>query len=351
MYRHILVALDDTDLATQTVTTSIAFARVLCARITFFHATPGYSATSDDTLHHAVDISTHSEAALGQTNAILSKAQTAAAALGMKCGAVASTSGNPAQAIVEAARREGCDLIFVSSHGPQRGICGWFTATNTQKLLQISDLPVHVATVETNQRDADANRAMAVIHGEHRSIGTALRGLEHLVRQGRAQGNHLDVPLLRLIVEYMFAFPEALHHPKEEAHLFRLLQLRAPELHDTIEELVRQHRVERSLVEALGSALDSFDGREPDAFEGVANAVRDLTGAIWEHMSLEETTILPAARKCLGPEEWKQIAESFEANAEPGEHRGFSERAFAALFTRIANRLPGIETNRESTAP
>ncbi|HEX4942814.1 MAG TPA: universal stress protein [Usitatibacteraceae bacterium] len=349
MYRHILVALDDTDLATQTVTTSIAFARALCARITFFYATPEYAGAGNGAPNHSMGNMTHSEAELGQTNAILSKALTAAAALGMKCGAVAATSGDPPLAIVEAARREGCDLIFVSSHGPQRGVRGWFTTNNTQKLLQISDLPVHVATVQANQRDADENRALAVIHGEHRSIGTALRGLEHLVSQGRAQGNRLDVSLLRLIVEYMFAFPEALHHPKEETHLFRLLGLRAPELNDTLEELVRQHGRERSLVEALGAALDRFESNEPDAFEGVASAVSTLTDTVWEHMGLEENTVLPAASKCLGPEEWKQIADSFEANAEPLKHRGFSERAFAALFTRIANRLPGVAANRGST--
>jgi hemerythrin-like domain-containing protein len=243
---------------------------------------------------------------------------------------------------VEAASQKGCDLIFVSSHGVQRGIRGWFSVSNTQRLLQFSPLPVHVAAVESNQPDADANRALAVIQGEHRSIGSALRGLQHLVVQGRSKGGTLDVSLMRLIVDYMKAFPEALHHPKEETHLFRLLRLRAPELSDTIEELILQHETERSLVDSLDSALGRYERNEAGAFDAVASAVQDLTSAVWAHLNLEESTVLPAARRLLDPEDWKVIAESFETNREPLGHGEYSEHSFDDLFVRIANRLTPI---------
>jgi hemerythrin-like domain-containing protein/nucleotide-binding universal stress UspA family protein len=342
MYQHILVALDDSNLASQTVTSAIAFARAMGARITFFHATADYAATSDVALHHAMHGESFPEAALGQTNAILWKAVTAASAAGIVCDEMSATSGDPAHAIVEAASQKGCDLIFVSSHGVRPGIRGWFSVSNTQRLLQFSPLPVHVAAVESNLPDADANRALAVIQGEHRSIGSALRGLQHLVVQGRSKGSTLDVSLMRLIVDYMKAFPEALHHPKEETHLFRLLRLRAPELSDTIEELIRQHETERSLVDSLDSALGRYERREAGAFDAVAGAVKDLTSAVLEHLNLEESTVLPAARRLLEPEDWKVIVESFEANREPLGHGEYSEHSFDDLFVRIANRLTPI---------
>jgi hemerythrin-like domain-containing protein/nucleotide-binding universal stress UspA family protein len=337
MYRHLLVALDATPLATHTVTRSVAFARALGARITFFHAMADYGSTSEGALHHAMDPASYAEAALGRTNAILSKAATAAEAAGVWCDVLATTSANPPRAIVDAAHRRGCDLIFVCSHGVPRGVRGWFHSGNTPKLVQISDLPVHVASVEANEQDADANRALAVINGEHRSIATAVRGMEQLVRQARAQGDKLDLPLMRLIADYMNAFPEALHHPKEETQLFRLLLLRVPGMEETLTELRRQHLVERQLMDALVSAIDRYEKAEPGSMERVADAVRSLAGAIWEHMGLEESRVLPVARKHLTPADWKEIAEAFAANAEPLEH---GEAPLESLFTRIANRLP-----------
>ena len=49
------------------------------------------------------------------------------------------------QAILEAAQRHACDLLFVSSHGRVPGLRGWLHSSVTRQLLQIANLPVHVA--------------------------------------------------------------------------------------------------------------------------------------------------------------------------------------------------------------
>ena len=45
MYRHLLVPIDGTELSTVTIGAAVDLARVLGARITFFHARPDYSSS------------------------------------------------------------------------------------------------------------------------------------------------------------------------------------------------------------------------------------------------------------------------------------------------------------------
>ena len=54
MYQHILVPVDDSALSITTVGQAVALARRLDARITFFHARPDFSATSDGAVLHAM---------------------------------------------------------------------------------------------------------------------------------------------------------------------------------------------------------------------------------------------------------------------------------------------------------
>ena len=58
----------------------------------------------------------------------------------------------------------------------------------THRLLQIADRPVHVASIESNDEQADANRALAIVAGEHRSIAAVLAGLQQLDRARRIDG-------------------------------------------------------------------------------------------------------------------------------------------------------------------
>jgi nucleotide-binding universal stress UspA family protein len=49
----------------------------------------------------------------------------------------------PYEAIIEAAEKSGCDLIFMASHG-RRGISGFLLGSETNKVLTHSKVPVLV---------------------------------------------------------------------------------------------------------------------------------------------------------------------------------------------------------------
>jgi nucleotide-binding universal stress UspA family protein len=61
----------------------------------------------------------------------------------VQCSTVAATSDVPYEAIIEAAEKSGCDLIFMASHG-RRGISGFLLGSETNKVLTHSKVPVLV---------------------------------------------------------------------------------------------------------------------------------------------------------------------------------------------------------------
>lgn len=317
MYKHLLVALDDSPLGAHTVGRAVAFAQAAGARISFFHATPDLAAPGDSALLYSLDTTFFSETASGNTNSVLLKAATAAGLAGVPCQTLAVTSEHPAQALLDAAHAQRCDLIFVSSHGRLPGLRGWLHGSVTKRLLQITDLPVLVCTVEANSPTSACDTALAIVAGEHRAIASVLQGLQQLLCAARAEGGVLDVALMRQMLAYLRAFPEGQHHPKEEAHLFRLLRLRTDTLGPELEELLRQHVQEQVLVENLALALEHYTPAEAATLEAVGAAVHQLAGAVWEHMSMEETTIFPAARRHLDDNDWDEVARAFRAHQDP----------------------------------
>jgi nucleotide-binding universal stress UspA family protein len=78
-----------------------------------------------------------------QAQEILAAAQKQATAAGVSCAVAAATSDMPYEAIINAATSNGCDLIFMASHG-RRGLSGLLLGSETQKVLTHSKVPVLV---------------------------------------------------------------------------------------------------------------------------------------------------------------------------------------------------------------
>lgn len=61
----------------------------------------------------------------------------------MASESVARTGNRPYELIIEVAQRQGCDLIFMASHG-RRGVEALLLGSETQKVLTHSTIPVLV---------------------------------------------------------------------------------------------------------------------------------------------------------------------------------------------------------------
>lgn len=338
MYKHLLVPLDGSGLATEIVSQAVSFAAALGARITFFTARADFGATDDGALLRTLSPEAYADRFAGEARGILQKAEAAARARALECDSLTVVGDRPYAAILAAAEARGCDLIFMASHG-HKGIRGLVLGSQTQKVLANARLPVLVASIENQRPDRDRLAALAIIQDEHRSLAAVVRGLQHLVEEAIAGRAELDAVLAKAMIHYIDAFPERLHHPKEDAYLFDRLAARTSAFDDTIRRLRAQHAEDGARVRAMEAALDRHAGQagnEAGTLAAVATAVNAFAEAQWEHMNLEENSLLPAAREHLTDEDWAAIHAAFSANGDPRFDADL-EDGFKRLYSRIMN--------------
>lgn len=146
MFKHILVPVDGSELATRAVHAAVGFARLCGARITFYHAIPtyfpGYLGAEMVVADPHVDES-FIDAMRRRAQALLDEARAIAEAAGVPCVTRSTETDAPHTGILEAAEGGGCDLIFMASHG-RRGISALLLGSETQKVLTHGRLPVLV---------------------------------------------------------------------------------------------------------------------------------------------------------------------------------------------------------------
>ena len=182
-------------------------------------------------------------------------------------------------------------------------------------------------------------QAIAIIHDEHRSLAAVLHGMLYLVRDIKLRGTPPNFPVFDAMIHYVDTFQERLHHPKEDAYLFRLLRLRHPDAEPLIEQLETEHRAGAQKIRALEQALTRYRAGGAAEFPAFAEAVQAYASFHWDHMRAEEERVLPLARVHLTADDWREIDDAFSGNADP--LFGASATAdFEGLFRRIVNLAP-----------
>jgi nucleotide-binding universal stress UspA family protein len=145
MYKHILIPTDGSPLARSAIAAGVKFAKAVGARVTGFHAAPPatpveYKGLFPVGYREPAERARVIEKAATRHLEVIEKAAKSA---GVRCKVDHVTSDFPADAIVAAARRHGCDLIFMPTHG-RRGFKNSMLGSQTQKVLSLSKVPVLV---------------------------------------------------------------------------------------------------------------------------------------------------------------------------------------------------------------
>jgi len=145
MFKHILVPTDGSELSNETVKPAVTFAQEVGAKLTFFFAKPDYPIAfyGEGALIDPTTPEKFAEMAEAQAQTILTGARQLATAAGVSADTISNVNDIPYAAIIEAANKAGCDLIFMASHG-RRGISGLLLGSETQKVLTHSKIPVLV---------------------------------------------------------------------------------------------------------------------------------------------------------------------------------------------------------------
>lgn len=145
MFKNILVPTDGSELSGGTVRRAVTFAREAGAQIVFFYAQPDFPMPiyGEGALIDPTTPEQFAQAAASEAEAILSQARSVAEASGVTATTDTTVNEVPYEAIIDAANRHGCDLIFMASHG-RRGLAGLLLGSETQKVLTHSKVPVLV---------------------------------------------------------------------------------------------------------------------------------------------------------------------------------------------------------------
>ena len=146
MYKHILIPTDGSDIARKAVEAGIDYARETGARVTFFTALPEYEVpfASEVMAHKRVmPLEEFEQRSAGKAAALLAHALERARTCGIEFGFDHALSNRPYEAIIAAARRHGCDAIYMSSHG-RKGLSRLVHGSQTIEVLTHSDIPTLV---------------------------------------------------------------------------------------------------------------------------------------------------------------------------------------------------------------
>ena len=183
------------------------------------------------------------------------------------------------------------------------------------------------------------DQSIRILRDEHRAIAAVLHGLQRLARIASEGRSVPDFRVFFAMIYYIDAFPERLHHPKEEVFLFDRLQARSHAADRLIAELRAEHVLGAHLIRDIEQALVRFQASGPAGAEPFASAVEHYAQFHWDHMRKEEDQLLPLAEAYLEAQDWNEIARAFAANPDPigdaAEKQDFDE-----LYTRIVTLAP-----------
>ena len=146
MFRHILIATDGSALAAKGVKAGVKLARALGARVTGVCVVQPYLATvySDATMYMTpAAVEDYEKASKAQARKALAAVEHAAATAKVRRAVRVEEDLQPWQGLLKAARKAGCDVIVMASHG-RGGLGGAILGSQTARVLAHSKIPVLV---------------------------------------------------------------------------------------------------------------------------------------------------------------------------------------------------------------
>jgi hemerythrin-like domain-containing protein len=183
------------------------------------------------------------------------------------------------------------------------------------------------------------SKAITIIRAEHRALGAVINNIKAVLQEVQAGRMAMDFKLFWAMVYYIDAFPDRLHHPKEDDWLFARLAARTPLADTLIEELQSQHQQEPQALARMRRDLGNYEAGVPGSLEALQATVVSYADFTWKHLRTEENEMLPLAETHLLASDWDAIADAFAQNADPLVGSA-DNQLFDALFHDIVKCTP-----------
>lgn len=143
MFKHILIPTDGSDLSNIAASNGVQFAKEIGARITGVTVTTPYHYVTANTMQVVQTQEQFEHEMQHVTQRNLQFLQREAEVRGVPCDLIGAISDHPYEEIVHTAEQQGCDVIFMASHG-RRGIRALLMGSETHKVLTHTRIPVLV---------------------------------------------------------------------------------------------------------------------------------------------------------------------------------------------------------------
>jgi len=143
MFKHVLIPVDGSPRSRKALKAGIAFAKEVGAKVTAYHALEIVPLYYGEGILSASALEPLEAAARKQAKKYLDEAAKIAGAAAVPCESLVSKPATAYQGIIDAARKNKCDVVFMASHG--RGeLASLVLGSVTAKVLAHSKIPVVV---------------------------------------------------------------------------------------------------------------------------------------------------------------------------------------------------------------
>jgi nucleotide-binding universal stress UspA family protein len=143
MYKHILIPTDGSELSEKAVKQGLAFAKSIGAKATAITVSETFHTSSVDPVMVTDTPEQYQRDCEARAEKYLSVAKNAAKAASVPYEGIHVMHDHPYEAIINAAKDKGCDLIFMASHG-RKGMSAVVLGSETVKVLTHSKIPTLV---------------------------------------------------------------------------------------------------------------------------------------------------------------------------------------------------------------
>ncbi len=141
MYKHFLIAVDESVLSFGALEQGLALAKAVGAKVTAATVTEPWTTVITGDAAIAFPIDEYERSATKSANEILSRAQADAEKSGVECSVVHMKDAHPSDGILAAAEENNCDLIVMGSHG-RRGLSRLLLGSQANSVVSQSKVPV-----------------------------------------------------------------------------------------------------------------------------------------------------------------------------------------------------------------
>ena len=204
----------------------------------------------------------------------------------------------------------------------------------------MSNFPSSIPVVRHEPARSAQDSCITTIQREHAAVGAVLQSIVLMLKRGPGNQPERFFDVLRAMLFYIDEFPERLHHPKESNLLFPKVARLAPDLMPVIQRLEHDHMEGEIGVRSLQHALLAWELLGDGCRAPFEQAARDYVDFYREHMRLEETVVLPAARQHLSARDWEGLDRAFAANGDVLAGSAATDPRYDRLFTKIVANAP-----------